>query len=193
MTLFHFLWAHATSEGGLGMVVIIWLHTMFPGLTVLLQPGSDPPCCSTMIDHNSSWENALLKSSTSCNLSSKWNFEVTLRGGLKQGSLCHRMPTAGTLFLLFLLVGPEPVCSFAIHGILLAITACLGGQAWFACPWLIWKKCKYWCDADFGSFSDQAVCCCASSWMKLVNGQQERWSDSGPSAEPTAVPNICSG
>ncbi len=62
MTLFHFLWAHATSEGGLGMVVIIWLLTMFLGLTMLLQPGSDPLHCSTIIDHNSSWENALLKS-----------------------------------------------------------------------------------------------------------------------------------
>ncbi len=77
--------------------------------------------------------------------------------------------------------------------ILLAITACLGGQAWFACPWLIWKKCKYWCDAEFGSFSDQAMCCCASSWMKLVNGQQERWSNAGPRAKPTDVPSTCSG
>jgi hypothetical protein len=53
------------------------------------------------------------------------------------------------------------------------------------------KKGKYWGDVEFGSFSNQAVCCCASSWMKLVNGQQERWSDAGPSA--TAVPSTCSG
>ncbi len=55
------------------------------------------------------------------------------------------------------------------------------------------KKCKYWCDAEFGSFSNQAVCFCASSWMKLVDGQQERWSGAGPSAKPTAVPSTCSG
>jgi hypothetical protein len=55
------------------------------------------------------------------------------------------------------------------------------------------KKCKYWCDAEFGSFSNQAVCYCASSWMKLVDGQQERWSDAGPSTKPTAVPSTCSG
>ncbi len=55
------------------------------------------------------------------------------------------------------------------------------------------KKFKYWRDAEFGSFSNQAMCCCASSWMKLVNRQQERWSDAGQSAKPTAVPSTCSG
>ena len=57
---------------------------------------------------------------------------------------------------------------------------------------------------------DQAICCCASSWMQSVGGQQEwggGWSDvdqvlnllkshapsgsptCGPSAEPTAAPS----
>ncbi len=127
------------------------------------------------------------------------------------------MPTAGTLFLLFFLVGPEPVCSFAIHGILLAITACLGGQAWFACPWLILKRqVLRWCRIWFFQRPSRVLLClflnevsqratrkvvrcwtkrqtyfCAKHLFRLKCHDHDYFKN--PSAYPTAVPSTWQG
>ncbi len=64
---------------------------------VLLQPGSDSLHCSTMIDHNSSWENAALKSSASLYVSSSGNAKCEsywtrqMKGSSRLPTICHQV------------------------------------------------------------------------------------------------------
>ncbi len=216
MTLFHFLWAHATSEGDLGWWWSYdsaqcsqgWLCCCSQEVILFVVPQS-----LIIILHGrmrywnpvwvSMWAPVVMLNGNLIGLA-RWRGPVDfLQSVVKvkfQSNFEGRPETGEPL--------PSNVnCWDSVLAILSGWTrACvLFCDTWhiachYSLPWwtslvclssVDMKKGKYWGDAEFGSFSDQAVCCCASSWMKLVNGQQERWSDAGPSA--TAVPSTCSG